>query len=731
MVTPPHYDNNGNSTNSTMEPLQYDENEPTEAAIDPFQYNEEDTNDAPMDPLQYDEEDSRDAAMDPLEYKKDDSTEAEIDPLDYEEKYFVSSDDSLSSAHVPATTADVDERIVSVELPHRLENLEVKELLQKCLIVTASQCLFCNYAQWIAVDGKQLGIHALISHKFSAIVKNNDIYENISSQKIAVKIEEGLIELESTYFTLVSNAKDEDEEKPCRFMCCMCSFVATAHKALYKHTKAKHAMLICVICKAVYFSYTELLHHLCPGTRLYNLNVQFRCSICNGTEHFAKYKHLKHLRKIHNTCDICFKVYKDQLQLLEHMNWHPTDYFCYTCDIAFRYKTHFKRHLYEDHGLRSIICKKCHKKKYPFVYHFCGVSLNFPCDRCKLRFATAERLNIHKKFHKYERKHICKAKGCGKRFNSAKALWNHRVEHMKSETYNDEMAIITDDENIEENYLRKAKRRKHVNLTRLNVSDNSDDETVVLEPKCSSSNVSKKVKISDNEKVVESSENRKRDISKQTFVDNISLKLINCHTINDSVKKALSKTDNVCTAIAPKSNSKYKVVRTRELETNEVDNTELEPGEEYYLYYYDTDSYDGPFVCPKTNKPLTRASTSGPKINKEKSRKELLRSPEKSYGFSSDEDEEPRTKWSRYIKSAPVSPSKTSVVYYKRRGQQEYQEEICYCRRPYKTEDDFIRCKGTNCKIKFFHCDCIGVQKTKLWYCPDCPVLDHVKSKKK
>lgn len=46
----------------------------------------------------------------------------------------------------------------------------------------------------------------------------------------------------------------------------------------------------------------------------------------------------------------------------------------------------------------------------------------------------------------------------------------------------------------------------------------------------------------------------------------------------------------------------------------------------------------------------------------------------------------------------------------------------CYCRRPYDELSSMIACDRQNCRMEWFHFDCVGIAVTPEgnWYCPDC-----------
>lgn len=46
----------------------------------------------------------------------------------------------------------------------------------------------------------------------------------------------------------------------------------------------------------------------------------------------------------------------------------------------------------------------------------------------------------------------------------------------------------------------------------------------------------------------------------------------------------------------------------------------------------------------------------------------------------------------------------------------------CYCRRPYDEVSEMIACDAEDCRIEWFHFECVGITVVPqdTWFCPEC-----------
>ncbi|KAG5877151.1 hypothetical protein JTB14_035920 [Gonioctena quinquepunctata] len=347
----------------------------------------------------------------------------------YECQEKVLTDEPLNPDH-NLQIAGSDVPVIELELEQPLDKFDPRVLLQKCLKTTTSSCIYCNHARKIAVNGKQLGLHCIAEHRFSAVV-NSITAEELIPESFVNRIKESLEELESAFFNLESSFSDEAVTFSHLFECFQCHFSTTVHKELYLHNRKFHSknLLLCIMCKLNFYSYSELICHLCPGLYVLDYDVKFRCCMCVNDDLPSSFRLMVHLRKRHNICDVCLETCHTQYRLSNHVWKHKLHHFCYRCGIAYRNKPDITRHLFWKHGTESVLCKKCVQKKWPHVYHFCVPPASFACDECGLTFTKAVSVKVHKRIHTNERKWSCTFDGCEEKFISRKLMEKHEKRH--------------------------------------------------------------------------------------------------------------------------------------------------------------------------------------------------------------------------------------------------------------------------------------------------------------
>jgi hypothetical protein len=387
--------------------------------------------------------------------------------------------------------AGPDVTILELELEQPLDKFDIRVLLQKCLKATAPLCIYCNHARKIAVNGKHLGLHAIGEHRFSAVVSSITAEELIPESFVA-RIKESLSELDNVFFSLESSPSDEGVTFSHIFECFQCRYATTVHKELYLHNRKSHAknLLLCIMCKSNFYSYSELICHLCPGVYILDYDVGFRCCMCVGDDLPSAFRLMVHLRKRHHVCDVCLEMCHNQYRLSNHVWKHKLHHFCYRCGIAYRNKPDITRHLFWKHGTESVLCKKCLQKKWPHVYHFCVPPVSFVCEECNLTFSRAVSLKVHKRIHSEEKPHACSIDECQERFISKKLLAKHEFKHReppeeqkveveeeKKEETNDEKEEVKG-EAKEEKVEEKVKPKVDVyDLPELNLSESDSSES--------------------------------------------------------------------------------------------------------------------------------------------------------------------------------------------------------------------------------------------------------------
>ncbi|RVE54962.1 hypothetical protein evm_000329 [Chilo suppressalis] len=323
--------------------------------------------------------------------------------------------------------------VTELSLDKPLDKYELKDLLKVFLSCTAFNCIYCNHVRKIAVNCEQLSLHMVAQHRFTATV-NSITAEELMPETITARLKTGASELQSIFINLNSYDsidKYDDVQFDHIFECFQCYFKTAVHKDLYLHNRKMHqkTILLCVMCKSNFYSYSELLCHLCPGTYDSEYEIKFRCCLCNVDSIPSSFRLMVHLRKIHHTCDVCLEFCHNQARLSNHVWKHKLHHLCYRCGIAYRNKPDITNHLFWKHGTESVLCKRCLQKKWPHVYHFCSPPAIFVCDECNLQFTRPVCLKVHKRFHTEEYPHLCKEEGCTEKFVSRKLLEKHIDNH--------------------------------------------------------------------------------------------------------------------------------------------------------------------------------------------------------------------------------------------------------------------------------------------------------------
>lgn len=349
--------------------------------------------------------------------------------------------------------ASDDVPLIDLRLEQPLDKFDTREFVRICLTATIPNCLYCNHARKIAVNGRNLTIHLISSHRFAATVDSITAEELLPSTIVA-KLQSSLEELQDVYLNLetydssCTNVLRPPEVK-C-FECFQCRFQTMIHKELCIHNRKMHVpirtiqdgfrehkefrriMFPCLMCKFDFHTYSELFCHMCPGIPLKFeiFDIKYRCCICSIDNIPSAFRLMVHLRKKHSACDVCLEECGEQFRLSSHIWKHKLQHLCYRCGVSYVNKPLMMKHLFWKHGTESVMCKKCLQKKWPHSYHFCAPPAQFICEICQQTFSRAMALRVHKRLHAEDGAiYSCTEENCEKKFISKKLLAKHVERH--------------------------------------------------------------------------------------------------------------------------------------------------------------------------------------------------------------------------------------------------------------------------------------------------------------
>ncbi|XP_016976519.1 uncharacterized protein LOC108042642 isoform X2 [Drosophila rhopaloa] len=336
--------------------------------------------------------------------------------------------------------AGADTHTVDLQLDRPLDRFSMVDFVRLCLKSVYSVCLYCNHARRIAVNGKQLVLHLISQHRFTATV-DSITAEELHAETIVARLKSFLPNLESEYMNSASCCSVEDGKyvEPFNeriYECFTCRYVTSTHKELYTHNRRLHikSNITCVMCQTNFYSYSEILCHICPGEVAGSIyDLQFRCCLCEMAPLPSAFRLMVHLRKQHQACDICLEDCQSQAKLSAHVWKHKLLHLCYRCGIAYRNKQDISKHLFWKHGTESAGCKQCLQKRWRHVYHFCVPPAQFPCEQCGFVFSKAIYLEVHQRMHSGDFRYACTEEDCEEKFVSRKLLLKHASSHVVKE----------------------------------------------------------------------------------------------------------------------------------------------------------------------------------------------------------------------------------------------------------------------------------------------------------
>lgn len=166
---------------------------------------------------------------------------------------------------------------------------------------------------------------------------NSITEEELKPEKILTKFESNLEALENCYFNLDTFDNQDEDKKQGNitishdklFECFQCRFQTHIHKELYLHNRKMHqkSLVVCLMCKVHFHSYSELVCHICPGIPNKQMpdDFMFYCCMCNMDHIPSGFRLMVHLRKKHFACDICLEKCNDQVCNINYVTQYVFD----------------------------------------------------------------------------------------------------------------------------------------------------------------------------------------------------------------------------------------------------------------------------------------------------------------------------------------------------------------------------------------------------------------------
>lgn len=318
------------------------------------------------------------------------------------------------------------ERIIRLEF-------EIKENMKKMrqLLDTFTSCLFCQQCKTVSVDAQFLLSHFHIIHSDNGV----DSFLGENTQHCIARIKRHLRDIKKK--EMLFNYMPPEEIFILEFY--RCSYCPTSecrvYEDLFKHTAEAHntKVLTCNICHNIFLNYGSLISHVCSGPPTSSTaRARFACKVCHRIDLSSFLDFQTHIRKEHNTCEICFQPQACQKSLYEHCASHDQDLMCMKCFVTFEKADSFRKHMFWKHSSEQSECKICHSPTWPHVYHFCLPNMPVPCHTCDHILPNSAAFKVHNRQHVGSTPHTCDQKNCNKSFISKSLLWKHQYRRHPS-----------------------------------------------------------------------------------------------------------------------------------------------------------------------------------------------------------------------------------------------------------------------------------------------------------
>lgn len=331
---------------------------------------------------------------------------------------------SFSSKKEPVKKENKTDRINRVATEIQANWEKIRELMD----LFKATCLFCEQAQYISVDTVFILSHLTIIHDRSQV---EEVFEE-SPEFCISRVKKQVRDCRIREIIFNYNLSEDFSDLTYRCTYCQSRHFPT-YDGLLAHVAADHnsKMLACHLCTNVFMNYGSYLSHICGGPphgSQQTPKAKFNCRFCFKPDmgNFLDFQF--HLRKNHVVCEICMKIMENQEALLNHCLTHAQELMCTKCFLTYDTLLEFRKHLYLKHEQEHKVCKQCHQKTWPHVYHFCVKPTGSKvCEVCEQSFDNFKAYRVHIRSHTGAKPYLCSATDCSKSYISRQLLWKHQI----------------------------------------------------------------------------------------------------------------------------------------------------------------------------------------------------------------------------------------------------------------------------------------------------------------
>ncbi|TRY61774.1 hypothetical protein TCAL_12268 [Tigriopus californicus] len=348
--------------------------------------------------------------------------------------YPVESSTRENSAVPPLTKKVAQEPVKKENKTDRINRVATEiqanwDKIREVMDMFKASCLFCEQAQYISLDTVFILSHLMIVHDRSKV---EEVFEE-SPEFCISRVKKQVRDCRIREIIFNYNLSDDLSE----LITYRCTYCSSRHFPTYDgllaHVAADHSskMLACHLCTNVFMNYGSYLSHICGGPphgSQQTPKAKFNCRFCFKPDmgNFLDFQF--HLRKNHVVCEICMKVMSDQQALLNHCLTHAQELMCTKCFLTYDTLLEFRKHLYLKHEQEHKVCKQCHQKTWPHVYHFCVKPTGSKiCEVCEQTFDNFKAYRVHIRSHTGAKPYLCSATDCSKSYISRQLLWKHQI----------------------------------------------------------------------------------------------------------------------------------------------------------------------------------------------------------------------------------------------------------------------------------------------------------------